>query len=282
LSTILPKLFAIFREAGHEPLTGYSISHFPKWPAAPFTVFLKHGKPVGCPGLSLQEIMFIEHFRNYIRPSRIFIVGNALGWSTVALTLVFPEAVTVAIDTDGKAVDWTNDLLTRNRLCAIAVRARSPDDVAKVVDQHLKGPIEFSLIDAHHTNDALIADFAAIHAVSAKNAIHLFHDVINRRMQPGFNRILTNHELRGRIFPRTPSGMALAYRDMNSEFAGYLDCFTGPLAAPTLEASWIRRMRSHVGRVFPEFVKVRQRKFLVAPVERIIAKQLRGKREQQQ
>jgi hypothetical protein len=41
-------------------------------------------------------------------------------------------------------------------------------------------------------------------------------------------------------------------------------------------------MRSHVGRVFPEFVKVRQRKFLVAPVERIIAKQLRGKREQQQ
>jgi hypothetical protein len=76
--------------------------------------------------------------------------------------------------------------------------------------------------------------------------------------------------------------MALAYRDMNSEFAGYLDCFTGPLAAPTLEASWIRRMRSHVGRVFPEFVKVRQRKFLVALVERIIAKQLRGKREQQQ
>jgi hypothetical protein len=282
LSTILPKLFAIFREAGHEPLTGYSTLHFPKWPAAPFTVFLKHGKPVGCPGLSLQEIMFIEHFRNYIRPSRIFIVGNALGWSTVALSLVFPEAVTVAIDTDGQAVDWTNDLLAGNRLSATAVRARSPDDVAEVVNHHLKGSIEFSLIDAQHTNDAVIADFAAIHAVAAKNAIHLFHDVINRRMQPGFNRILTNHDLRGRIFARTPSGMALAYREITSEFAGYLDCFTGPLAVPTPDASWIRRMRSHVGRMFPEFVKVRQRKFLAALVERIIAKQLTGKRAPQQ
>jgi len=39
MNTILPRLFAIFRGAGHEPLTGYSTQHFPKWDDAQFTVF---------------------------------------------------------------------------------------------------------------------------------------------------------------------------------------------------------------------------------------------------
>jgi hypothetical protein len=264
MNTILPKLFAIFREAGHEPLTGYSTFHFPTRDA-PFTVFLKDGKPVGCPGLALQEVMFIEHFRHYIQPNRIFIVGNALGWSTVALALTFPNALTVAIDPDRAAVEWTNDLLARNKLSAVAVQGRSPDEVGAVVQRHLEGPIDLSLIDAIHTNDAIIADFAVVHALSAKNAIHLFHDVINWRMLPGFNRILADHDLRGRIFLRTPSGMALAYAGITPEFASYLDCFTGPdvfhespLSAPAPDPPkpfWTTQVRGHVapisGRLLP-------------------------------
>jgi hypothetical protein len=278
MGTILPRLFAIFREAGHEPLTGYSTYYFPKWPDAPFTVFLKDDKPVGCPGLGLQEIMFIEHFREYIRPNRIFIVGNALGWSTVALSLIFPDALTVAIDPDSAAIEWTNDLIARHRLSAIAVEARSPSDVAVVVEQHLKGRIDFSLIDAIHTNDAIVADFAAVHAVSSKKANHLFHDVINWRMLAGFTHILAKYDLSGKTFPRTPSGMALAYTVITPEFSNYLDCFVGPLMVPEIPSSIVPKVASWikpVGRsVLPNWVKVRLRQLLRgSSVDQIVAQQ---------
>jgi hypothetical protein len=254
MNTILPRLFAIFRDAGHEPLTGYSTYHFPKWDDAPFTVFLKDGKTVGCAGVSLQEIMFLERFAEYIRPNRIFVVGNAMGWSTIALALIFPDALTVAIDPITTGVEWTNELIARHRLSAVAVEAQSPGDVAAVVERYLKGPIELSLIDATHTNDALIADFAAVHAVSATNAIHLFHDVVNRRMLPGFTDILADHRLCGKIFPRTPSGMAIAYLAITPEFSNYLDCFVGPLSVPEMTS---RFNTPWVKRIVPKFVKAR-------------------------
>lgn len=275
MNTILPRLFAIFRGAGHEPLTGYSTQHFPKWDDAPFTVFLRDGKPVGCAGLSLHEVMFLEHFQEYIRPERIFIVGNAMGWSTVALALIFPDALTVAIDALGTGVEWTNELIARHRLSAVAVEARSPGDVAAVVKRYLKGPIDVSLIDATHTNDAIVADFTAIHAVSATNGIHLFHDVINRRMLPGFTRILGDYNLSGKVFPRTPSGMALAYTAISPEFSNYLDCFVGPLSVPEItsrfKSSWIKS-------IVPKFVKTRVHKFRQSrQMERITRDLDRGK-----
>jgi hypothetical protein len=138
------------------------------------------------------------------------------------------------------------------------VEARSPGDVAAVVERYLKGLIDFSVIDATRTNDAIIADFAAVHAVSAANGIHLFHDVINRRMLPGFTRILDDYNLSGKIFPRTPSGMALAYTAISPEFSNYLDCFVGPLSVPEIasrfNSSWIKG-------IVPKFVKARLHKF---------------------
>src|SRR5260370_34990779 len=139
--------------------------------------------------------MFLEHFHEYIRPKRFFIVGNAMGWSTVALALVFPDALTVAIDAFTTGVEWTNELIARHRLSAVAVEARSPGDVAAVVKRYLKGPIDVSLIDATHTNDAIIADFTAVNAGSATNGSHLFHYVINRSLLPGFYPVVCVYNL---------------------------------------------------------------------------------------
>jgi predicted O-methyltransferase YrrM len=228
MSTILPRLFGIFRSAGFEPLTGYSPFHFQNWRDAPFTRFVKNGQLSGIPGIALQEVMFLEGFRHFVTPRRILVIGNASGWSTVAMALIFPDAMTVAIDIDDDGVRRTNELIAANRLPARAVTARSPDDVAAVVKEHLQGSIDFSLIDAVHNNDAVIADFAAVTAVAAEGALYLLHDVINWHMIDGFNHALATHRLSGKVFTRTPSGMALAYSRISPEFESYLDCFTEP------------------------------------------------------
>jgi hypothetical protein len=226
VTTIIPQLFGIFRRAGYEPLTGYSPHHFYNYRDIPFTQFLSNNKLWGCPGLALQEVMFIEHFRDFIDPKRILVIGNAHGWSTVAVSLIFPGARTVAIDIDSAGIEFTNGLIATNGLSARAVTARSPDSVAAVVKDHLGGPIDFSVIDAVHTVPALIADFAAVHAASAPGACHLLHDVINWNMVPGFETVLATHRLKGKIFTRTPSGMALVHSGLSPAFEAYLDCFS--------------------------------------------------------
>jgi hypothetical protein len=86
---------------------------------------------------------------------------------------------------------------------------RSPEDVAVVVRDHLGGSVDFSLLDAIHTNEAITADFAAIRSVATDQAFYLFHDVINWNMIGGFNNILAKHSLKGKSVSReTASGMA--------------------------------------------------------------------------
>jgi Methyltransferase domain len=162
LSTVIPKLFGIYRAAGHEPVTGHSPFHFFNWRDAPFTRFLKGKEIHGTFGIALQEVMFIERFREFISPRRILIIGNAHGWSTIALALIFPDAKIVAIDPDPIGVEFTNRLIAANGLPATAVVASSPADVTRVVNQHLDGPVDFSLIDAIHENEAVKADFDAV------------------------------------------------------------------------------------------------------------------------
>jgi Methyltransferase domain len=228
MSSIIPRLFGIYRAAGHEPLTGYSPFHFFNVRDVSFTIFLKDSRIWGCPGVALQEVMFFERFRDYIAPKRVLVIGNAFGWSTLALALIFPEAKTVAIDPDVEGVNFTNELITKNNLTARAVVGRSPQDVAAVVEQHLGGPLDFALIDAVHTNEAVTADFAAVKKAAADGAFYLFHDVINWNMIEGFNAILAKYALKGKVFTRTPSGMALAYSQMPPAFESYLNCFTEP------------------------------------------------------
>ena len=239
MSTIVPKLFNIYRAAGYEPITGYSPYHFFNVRDVPCTMFLKNNVLSGCPGVALQEIMFFEQFREFISPQRILIIGNAFGWSTIAFALIFPKAKTVAIDPNSEGVNFTNELIARNSLSACAVVGRSPENVAEIASRHLGGSVDFSLIDAIHTNEAIIADFAAVKATAVDQAFYLFHDVINLNMISGFNDILARYGLKGKVFTRTASGMALAYATVRPEFENYLNCFTEPAGIfDALRACW--------------------------------------------
>jgi hypothetical protein len=225
---ILPKLFSVYRAAGYQPLTGHSAFHFFNWRDAPFTRFAKGEEICGTFGIALQEVMFLEQFRSFISPRRIVIIGNAHGWSTIALALIFPEARIVAIDPDPVGVELTNRIISANGLPAKAVVARSPDDLTRVVNEHLDGLVDFSLIDAIHNNEAIKIDFAAVKSVATDDAYYLFHDVINWNMIDGFKELVSSHHLKAMVFTRTPSGMALAYSNLAPNFSAYLDCFTDP------------------------------------------------------
>ena len=228
MASIVPELFRIYREAGYEPITGFSSYHFNNFRDAPFTIFGKDGQIFGFPdfGLALQEVMFIEHFRDYIAPKNVLVIGNSFGWSTVALALTFPGARTIAIDPNAAGVNVTNELINRNKLSALAVTGRSPDDVASAVRQNLNGAVDFCLIDAVHTNDALFADFVAVQAVAAPTALYLLHDVINWHLIDAVNKILASYSLKGKVFTRTPSGMALLHSRLSADFEAYLSCFS--------------------------------------------------------
>jgi hypothetical protein len=228
MTSIMPQLVGLYRAAGYETISGFSPFHFFNVMDAPFTFFLKGQQFYGGLGLALQEVMFLENFRDYIAPQRVLVIGNAFGWSTLALALTFPKAKTLAIDIDADGVRVTNELIDRHGLSARAVVAQSPAGVAGAVKDHLGGAVDFCLIDAQHDNPSLVADFGAVRAVSAPDAFVLCHDVINWHMIDGVKQIETQHKLKAKLFTRTASGMALIYSTASPAFEAYLDCFSDP------------------------------------------------------
>lgn len=225
--SILPKLMKAYQDQGLTPLTGYAPQHFAGFPDVQFTRFLTRDKAiVGMIGLALQEIMFLEPLGGMLSPKNILVVGNALGWSTVALSLIFPDARVVAIDPDQEGNDLTNRIAEAGGLNMRAVEGFSPGDVKSVVARHLDGPPELFLIDAVHTSEAIVEDFAVCQAVGAPDSFYLFHDVINCGLVDGVNRIRATSGLTVRVLTRTPSGMAVAYPKVPQAVAEYVACFT--------------------------------------------------------
>lgn len=134
----------------------------------------------------------------------------------------------MAIDPNSEGVNFTNELIGKNNLSARAVVGSSPENVAEIASRYLGGSVDFALIDAIHTNEAMIADFAAVKATASDQAYYLFHDILNWNMIGGFNAILARYGLKGKVFTRTASGMALAYTNVRPNFEDYLNCFTEP------------------------------------------------------
>lgn len=225
--SVLPKLMKAYREQGLTPLTGYNPHHFNGYMDAPFTCFLNQDKQlIGYLGLALQEIMFLEPLGGLLSPRNILVIGNAHGWSTVALAMIFPQARVVAIDPgrDGNAL--TNRIAKACGLNLLAVEGYSPAAVGGVVAEYLDGKPDLILIDAVHTNEAVLADFVGCEPVAANSAVWLFHDVINHGMVDAISRIRETSGLTVQVLTRTASGMAIAYRDAPQDFVDYVACFT--------------------------------------------------------
>jgi hypothetical protein len=224
--TILPKLHEIYNSAGLKPLTGHSTQHMFDWMDAPFTRFFDGNGIVGCAGLSLFEIMFLEHLRDYLKPKNILVIGNAHGWSTVALALTFPKAKIVAIDPYEPGIELTNKLAGDHKLKIAAVAGLSPQAIKPACAEHLDAPVDFVLIDAVHTNEAIVTDFLGAREVADDDCVYLFHDVVNWKMTEGLKQNQAVSGLQSRLLTRTPSGMAVLFNHIPAEMLAYLDCFS--------------------------------------------------------
>ncbi|MBT5181470.1 MAG: class I SAM-dependent methyltransferase [Rhodospirillaceae bacterium] len=230
--TIVQSLFYAYLDEGLLPLTGYNPYHMHDYPYAAFTAFMVddevHGMDRG--GLALQEIMFFENFASFIKPSNCLVIGNSLGWSTVATALAFGDAKVVGVDNNPNrnGLDLTNRIFEKLKLKGGAVFGESPNDLERVCSENLDGPVDFVLIDAIHNNTAIVSDFNGVNAIAAPECVYLFHDVINYKMIEGFKSIIRDSGLDGRLLTKTTSGMGVAYSKsvVSQEFVDYVTMFS--------------------------------------------------------
>ena len=255
--TVAERLLAIYEERGFCVHGGWSSPHLGGWAHAGGTYLKKDGRPLntGGGGLCWQEIPCFELLSHCFSPRRVLVIGNSFGWSTLLISLLWPEARVVAMDIgvqppadavqkilvrvlstlrgDALApnpkptygIELTNDLARTHQLKVEAVLSASPGDVSWVVEKHLGGPIDFAFIDGYHIPSQAVLDFDACRNVAGADCVYLFHDVINWGLRDAFELCQKKSGLPGDILWRTPSGMGLLYPEARSELRRVLRAF---------------------------------------------------------
>ncbi len=238
LSSVAPLLWVKLATAKDTPLTMMPNDRL-------FTYILSEGRLCsGGGGLHMTELYMLECLAEAFSPKRIFVIGNAFGWSTLALSLCFPAAKVVAIDSDlapggNDGVAFVNQVAATEGLNAAAVVATSPQDVARIAAAELGGTIDLVLIDGDHTNDQQTIDFEACRAAASPDCVYLLHDVLNWELVPSFQTLVKAHggELNAQLLTRTASGMAVLYpksavEKLGPVFGAFVDQFAFTTFAP--------------------------------------------------
>lgn len=214
---ILPRLVSLYENRGIGIATGLNPSHFDNLPSAPFTWFLRDGESLtNGLGIALQEVYFLECLFARFHPKTAFVIGNSLGWSTLAIALTNPVGRVLAIDAgfdrfsrDG--IDFTNRVAEEEGLPLRAVIGKSPEDVPRILAEAAMPAIEFAFIDGYHSVEQLPLDFQAVRAHAAPGCVYLFHDVATFNLSAGLERIAAESGLTWQLLLGTTSGMAIAY-----------------------------------------------------------------------
>jgi hypothetical protein len=139
---IIGTLVKMYNAQGIDICTGLNLDD----PSAPFTRFIKDGRSItNGYGVALQEIYLLESVFGAYQPNNVLIIGNSLGWSTLAISLLLPDSRVVAIDAGFDensllGLDLTNKMAVSAGLKKLrAVKGVSPKDVGAIVDSELDG-----------------------------------------------------------------------------------------------------------------------------------------------
>lgn len=214
------RLIELYKAEGFKVRTGLNPAHFNNYPYAPFTALYRDGRIMGTGGgIAPVEVCLFESLAEAIRPKNIFIIGNAFGWSTTAICMLFPDAKVVALDAESEGAQnadgnrLTEHIIARNGFDAVIERGFSPEAVAPAVERHSLFPIDLCFIDGLHTNEQLVKDFHACFPYLSDEAVVVCHDVLTWKMLEGFRTISREAEPRFRsmILERTPSGIGILY-----------------------------------------------------------------------
>ena len=207
-------------------------------------------------GINPLEILLMVAVIRAMKPKRIFIIGNAFGWSTLAMGLADPHAQVVAIDSLAEGSDaqsgfvLTQQIIDEEGLSNIKiVQARSPEDIPAVVNQYMDGPIDLALIDGLHTNQQQYLDFHALQSCMAKTQMIFMHDILNWQLTKSYQKIKKEFpQLLSNILMRTPSGMGVFYSKDTPEAAKSI------VLAFTEKPSFIRQKQQFLQERIQEFI----------------------------
>jgi hypothetical protein len=234
------RLLSAYQEAGLEVYTGklHCVRDNP-----PQMTGLKNGGRMletGGAGVSWNEIPCFEMLGQCLQPASVLVIGNSWGWSTLLMSMLWPEATVVAMDTGYEVptrfahkafdniiglirgaecyreygnygIDLTNKLVQKHNLNAKVIRSMSPKDTQSVVRSHLKTPPEFIFIDGQHTTAQVLLDFNGCREVASPDCVYLFHDIISWDLIQAFEACKTSGKLSGGLLWRTASGMGLLF-----------------------------------------------------------------------
>lgn len=212
---IFPRLVKLYKNYGHEVRTGLN-PHQLGFNHAPFTVLYKDGKSLSTGGgISLQETYFLECLFSEYHPKSIFCIGNAFGWSSLAISMLNPDAKVICIDAgiegddNNAGIDLTNRIAHNEGLNLRVIKGFSPGDVGHIVKDCFDDLIDFVFIDGLHTNEQLLKDYNAVSKHIHPDSILLLHDIIEFKMTDAFDQIVYIFNKQHRILHRTESGMGI-------------------------------------------------------------------------
>lgn len=181
-------------------------------------------------GLALREVAFLESLSSISDFKKIYIVGNSFGFSTLALSLINPDAKVVAIEIGMEPFteQWigaTNKIADDEGLNIKVVKGSSPENTAEIINAELGGSIDFAFVDGMHTNPAIELDFNSLRPFGHRRTIYGFHDVLSHKMQDGLMAAVQKDPIPTQVFFATPSGVALASHEFPSGFDTFCDVY---------------------------------------------------------
>ena len=240
-ATLILKTLQMYESRGFTVRTGLSPWHFHcnSYRNLPLSSIFADGSKLGAAGgISFGEMFFFGTLCAKTQPSRILVIGNAFGLSTVLLAVLNPKAKVVTLDAGVEGIDnsegnrLTERIAREEGLNLKVILGFSPQAVPSTVEQHLEGKADFFFIDGLHTEAQQGLDFEACWKYGGDQAIYVFHDVLNFKMRSGFDRIVREHpDMRSAILWRTVSGMGILYpRTLNESATAVINLFTEPVA----------------------------------------------------
>ncbi|MFN7914068.1 MAG: tetratricopeptide repeat protein [Vicinamibacterales bacterium] len=219
MPNVFLRLLRAYKRHGYTVRTGLNPFYFAEADAPFARLFRASGEPLGVgAGLAPQELQFLELLLDATRPSTALVIGNAFGWSSIAVGLSAPGASVVAmeagIEGDGTATgtELTHAIAAEEGLDVRVVTAFSPRDTAAVVQDALAGrPLDFVLIDGLHVNEQLQRDIEGVLPFASDRCVFFLHDVLSWHMLSAFEGAAFPDGYERRLLTRCPSGPGLAF-----------------------------------------------------------------------
>lgn len=219
MQNVFLRLLKAYKRHGYSVRAGLNPFYFAEADAPFARLYGADGTPVGVgAGLAPQEVQFLELLLGTITPANALVVGNAFGWSSIAVGLSAPGASVVAmeagIEGDGTEVGTalTHAIAADEGVDVRVVSAFSPRDTAAVVADAWQGqPLDFVLIDGLHVNEQLLRDIEGVVPFASDRCVFFMHDVLSWHMLEAFNDAPFPSGFERRLLTRLPSGPGLVF-----------------------------------------------------------------------